>query len=452
MAYYPLATEHGALYRLVGADGVSVATFNDPNDPNYVGMLTEVTGLDSADVRESASEMVEADGGTHGIFYLGRRPITMAGKVFGHQSIAERNLRIDRARRASLALRGDSTLSWKPSTRNENLVVNPRAQNNTTGWATTGTGLQGGATLTRQTGVAPPVGTTTFQIATSGATNAFQGAATTLSLVAGRTYAFSVAYRRTVGTGSGQFVINSTDGANSAALASGLTASGWTVVTGTFTPTQTATYFLALRQSDSNSLASTFQFTDVLASPGTNTTYRDGDSTGHYWQGDAGNSASGDFIEQFTTVRRQGPFRETGAWVKEFQIPLVSEYAYIFGSQIKTVAAGVAAENRGNMPAYPIISITGGSTDPTVSDGTRVFRTLLNASSGGALAAGETVEFDMLNHTGKFTAGARNGQSANRYINWATTAWPYLTGLGTTQTFTLTGGGTLSVRYRDAWA
>ncbi len=58
----------------------------------------------------------------------------------------------------------------------------------------------------------------------------------------------------------------------------------------------------------------------------------------------------------------------------------------------------------------------------------------------------------MLNHTGLFTSGARVGQSANRYIDFTTTAWPYLTGLGTSQTFALTGGGTATVQYRDTWA
>ncbi len=273
MAYYPLATEINAIYRLTGPDG-AVAVFNDPNDPSYVGMLTEVTGLDSPEIRESAIELVQADGGAHGDFWFGRRPITLTGRVFGHSTLAARELRIDRARRASLALRGNATLSWKPSD-----------------WAT-------------------------------------------------RTY-----------------------------------------------------------------------------------------------------------VEMFTTVRRQQPFRESGGWNKDFQIALVSEHAYIFSTELKTVAAGVATENRGNMPAYPIVAFTGASTNPTISDGTRTFRT-----TGLTLAGGEAVEFDLYNHTGVFTAGARNGQSANRYIDFTTTQWPYLTGLGTSQTFTLGGGGTASIIYRDTWA
>lgn len=273
MAYFPLATETGAIYKLVSPAG-AVAVFNDPTDPNYVGMLTEITGLDSAEVRENASELVEADGGAHGSFYFGRRPITLTCRVFGHTTLAERTLRMDRARRAALAMRSDAILSWKPSD-----------------WAT-------------------------------------------------RTY-----------------------------------------------------------------------------------------------------------VETFTPVRRQQPFRESGAWVKELQIALVSEYAYIFSVASKTVNTGVATENQGNMPAFPIVEFTGASSNPTMSDGTRVFRT-----TGLELAAGEKVEFDMLNHTGVFTAGARSGQSANRYINFTTTQWPYVSGNGTSQTFAMTGGGTGKITYRDTWA
>ena len=109
MAYYPFATERDARYQLVGPDG-STAVFGDPLDPNYVGAVTELTGLDSAEIRESAQDLTEADGGSHGYFYMSRRPIVFGVSVYGHQTVAERNLRIDRARRASLAFSGGSTL------------------------------------------------------------------------------------------------------------------------------------------------------------------------------------------------------------------------------------------------------------------------------------------------------------------------------------------------------
>lgn len=446
MAYFPFATSIESRYSLVATDG-STAVFNDPLDPNYVGALTEVTGLDSAEVRESAFDLTESDGGSHGAFYLGRRPIILNGLVYGHTSVVERETRLDRARRASLALRGDSTLSWRPRSRVENIVTNPRAQTNTTDWYTSGATVSSGATLTRVTGVAPPVGTTGFQIVTTGSGNTNQGAGHTVTLVAGTTYAISAAYRRTAGTGTGEVIIAGVSGGNSGTIASGLTASGWTTVSNTFVPTVSGSYSLAFRQPSSNTLASTFQFSDVMVSPGTTLTYRDGDTSGWMWNGDVGNSTSGDYLDMFVPVRRQQPFRESGAWNKTFQIALVSQYATIFGSSLKTVTLGSATENRGNYPAYPLINITGASTNPTVSDGTRVFRT-----TGLTLAGGEVVQFDMLNHTGIFTAGARVGQSANRYIDFTLTAWPYVTGLGTTQTFTLAGGGSGNTQYRDTWA
>lgn len=447
MTYYPHSPQTGARYKLVSPDGVT-AIFNDPADPYYVGMLTEVTGLDSAEVRESASEVVEGDGGVHGNFYFGRRPIVLNGRVFNHTTISERTARLDLASRASLAMRGDSILSWKPSSRSENLITNPRAQSNTTDWVVSGanTGVSSGAALTRQTGVAPAVGTTGLQIVTSGAGNANQGAAIPVFLSAGVTYAVSVSYRRTAGTAAGEVVLTNASGATSTLLGS-LTSASFVTVAGTFVPTATGVHYLAFRSPTSNSSAATFQFADVMVRPGSNATYVDGDSFGFYWNGDVGNSASGDFIEMFTTVRRQQPVRVTGGWVKDFQIPMVSEYAVLFGTGLKTAAMGTVAENRGNYPAYPVIAITGASGSPTVSDGTRVFRT-----TGLTLAGGETLEIDTLTHQATFTAGARVGQSGNRYVDWTNTAWPYLAGNGTTQTFSLTGGGSASIRYRDTWA
>ena len=279
MAYIPLAQQYGTIYTLNGPNGVT-AVFNDPTSPNYVGMLSEITGLDSPEVRESVDELVEADGGVHGAFYFGRRPITMNCRVFGHASVADRELRIDRARRATLAMNADANLIWTP--------------------------------------------------AAAGA------------------------------------------------------------------------------------------------------------------------------VPVFVPVRRNQPFRETGAWVKELQIALVSEFAVIMSTAVQATAStasgtGVAVENKGSYVSYPVVEITGVSTNPVITQtGGGVFRT---GPSGFALslASGEKVEFDFLNHSGVFTAGARIGQSANRYIDFGlTTVWPSVRG-ATTETFTLTGGGSMIVKWRHAW-
>jgi hypothetical protein len=116
MAYVPFATEFNIKYTLTGPAPMSaVSVLNDPTDPNYSGMLKEITGLDSAEVRESANERVESDGGEHGRFYFGRRPITMTVSVHSHETALERAQKIDRLHRAAQGLRTDSVLSWAPS-------------------------------------------------------------------------------------------------------------------------------------------------------------------------------------------------------------------------------------------------------------------------------------------------------------------------------------------------
>lgn len=446
MAYYPYAVETGAIYKLTNPNG-AVAVFNDSLDASYVGMLTEVTGLDSPEVRESADELIEADGGTHGNFYFGRRPVVMNGRVFGHASVLERSTRLDRARRATMALRNDTTLSWYPSKYQANFVTNPRAVNDTNSWVTTGpSGLVTGGTLTRVTGVTPATGTTTFQLAKT--TTANQGAGFPISVVAGKTYYVSVSARRTSGTGtpniyvSGGGVDNTIQNLNTSAT--------FATTAVSFAATVTGTAYLIFRESTTT--ATTFQFSDVMVS-NQNVAYFDGDSTGIYWAGDAHSSTSGNYIEMFTTVRRQQPFRESGAWNKDFQIALVSEFAPVFSTGLKTssAAAGtpVSVENRGSWPSYPLLRIVGVSgSNPTITNTTTGLTVVF--TGGFLVASGETVEIDTLNHTAYFTAGARNGQSANRYVNYGTSTWPSIpTG---TNSFSLTGGaGTLAVAYRDTW-
>lgn len=278
MAYTPFAQENGAIYTITSPTG-AVAVLNNPASGNYAGMLQEITGLDSADVRESATELVEADGGAHGRFYFGRRPLTMLVKVFNHETALIRATRIDRLHRACQALRSDAILSWAPT-------------------------------------YAPTVG---MQV----------------------------------------------------------------------------------------------------------------------------------------PVRLQQPIRDTGAWTKEVQLALVSASAVITSSTLNTSGTiasggGGSVENRGSYPAYPVVTITGIATNPQVSDGHG--GTLRMGPTGYtlSLASDESVAIDCLNHTAVFTAGARNGQSANRYIDFGlTTVWPNLvTG---NNNFTLSGGGTVSVSWRDAW-
>lgn len=106
--------QYGVKYTLTGPDG-TIAVFNDSADPNYVGVLgPETSGLDSADVRESADDLVEMDGGIHGSFYYGRRPIVLNGQLAPPVSTIDRNTKASKLRRASNALRQDAILKWTP--------------------------------------------------------------------------------------------------------------------------------------------------------------------------------------------------------------------------------------------------------------------------------------------------------------------------------------------------
>lgn len=109
----PSGPQYGVKYVLTGPDGTR-AVFNDSTDRDYVGALTEITGLDSPDVRENASDLVEQDGGIHGNFYYGRRPITVTGMIFNVVSTTERNVKMAKLQRASNAMRSDGKLSWTP--------------------------------------------------------------------------------------------------------------------------------------------------------------------------------------------------------------------------------------------------------------------------------------------------------------------------------------------------
>jgi hypothetical protein len=110
----PSGPEFGVPYVLTAADGQR-AVFNDEADPDYVGMLTDISGFDSPEVRENADDLVEMDGGLHGDFYYGRRPITLEGQIMHNGDPFLRNMQVAKLQRASSALREDATLIWTPS-------------------------------------------------------------------------------------------------------------------------------------------------------------------------------------------------------------------------------------------------------------------------------------------------------------------------------------------------
>lgn len=109
----PSGPEFGVPYVLTNADGQR-AVFNDETDPDYVGVLTDVSGFDSPEVRENSDDLVEMDGGLHGDFYYGRRPVTLEGQIMHNGDTTLRNMQIAKLQRASSALRDDASLVWTP--------------------------------------------------------------------------------------------------------------------------------------------------------------------------------------------------------------------------------------------------------------------------------------------------------------------------------------------------
>lgn len=108
---HPTGPQDGVKYTLTNADG-TVVCFNDQSDANNIGFI-RWTGLDSADVRENADDLAEADGGIHGNFWFGRRPIV--GTIeFVPNSTVDRNTRFAKLQQAANCLRADATLTWTP--------------------------------------------------------------------------------------------------------------------------------------------------------------------------------------------------------------------------------------------------------------------------------------------------------------------------------------------------
>ena len=104
--------ELSAVYALVSPLG-DRAVFNNPSDPDYVGVLTDHSGFDSPEIREEAENRPAMDGGLNGPFLFGRRPMTMTVKVLNPASQIERGARVAKLQNVVLnCLRDDGVLSW----------------------------------------------------------------------------------------------------------------------------------------------------------------------------------------------------------------------------------------------------------------------------------------------------------------------------------------------------
>jgi hypothetical protein len=114
-------------YELTGPRGIR-AVFNDQADPDYVGVLTNVTGTDAPDLTESAENIVQEDGGIHGDFFYNRRPIVLEGLILNPVDAVDRNVKMEKISAAADAMRGDAVLRWTPSG-GERRAVAVRRQN-----------------------------------------------------------------------------------------------------------------------------------------------------------------------------------------------------------------------------------------------------------------------------------------------------------------------------------
>lgn len=128
-------------YELTGPDGTRAVVGNTDdakNDVDFVGYLDPengITGLDAAAVRESSVDRVEGDGGWHGDFYMGRRPVTISGDFHPvDMSLTAFVVKRDRVLRASKALRADATLAWtEPGQPRKRLLLRRAAETRITG-------------------------------------------------------------------------------------------------------------------------------------------------------------------------------------------------------------------------------------------------------------------------------------------------------------------------------
>lgn len=123
----PTGPQYSATYVLAGPDG-SRAVFNDQTDADYVGVLTEITGLDSPEVRENADDLVQMDGGIHGDFFFGRRPVVLSGIILNPASVDDRNRKMTKLMQASNAMRDDATLTWTLQGNNQQFLSVRRQQ------------------------------------------------------------------------------------------------------------------------------------------------------------------------------------------------------------------------------------------------------------------------------------------------------------------------------------
>lgn len=118
------AIELGCRYILTNPPNTDYFCLNDPSDPNFVGYVTDITGLDDAGVRENAQVVVAGDGGYHGPFWRDRRPWTMSGIIWPTLPVLARDLAQERMQGIlGQCMQADGGMYWTPADGEERMVT-----------------------------------------------------------------------------------------------------------------------------------------------------------------------------------------------------------------------------------------------------------------------------------------------------------------------------------------
>lgn len=382
-------------------------------DPNNYYHLDTIEGLQSDP--DLAGEAQKNPGG-HGDIppgnpLYGGRTIVMRGFTIASSMMNLR--RMQRALKKAFPL-GISTLYIEPYTDYlfQNKLTNPNAYLDTAGWVNgAGAGLGAGGTLTRVTGVAPPVGTTAFNLATTGSGAGSQGVGFIMPVAAGKTYTFFGAVKRLSGTGTLTFDVSIPGVASQGtALAAG-TPAAWTTYEVTFTATHTGNALVRIYSPNSNTAAGVFQFANMGWKPGgTVGGYRDGDSAGWNWHGEPQASASSAMVPVQMDVRKSAPMiqderQDSMKRQREFMITLRADNPRILSQTLRTAAitpangatSGQTTINAiGDFPAQVTVRFTGPHTaNPNVYNSNPNITLKLLKSS---VSAGQYVEFQHSGH------------------------------------------------------
>lgn len=89
------AIELGIPYYVYNPAQTDYFALNVPGDANFAGYVSDVTGLDDAEVRENAQNVNAGDGGFHGRFWRGRRPWTVSGFVMPVTPVIARSAAVE---------------------------------------------------------------------------------------------------------------------------------------------------------------------------------------------------------------------------------------------------------------------------------------------------------------------------------------------------------------------